>query len=444
VDLGGPEPTAILGVGESGHHAFVCAATTDTDGSGALEVTLHPRGDLLGDALGLWLLDASHPPWPFDALLALAPSARFAVVRTGQRTLLKDAVLETETDLTALGAAAEDPSFPASVTFDGASRRMTYLSVKDGRAQLVVRELESGKEARLPPLDAAALARVQLDPVGDWVFVESGTAPAKPITPPAVCPRPVARFTAPRAGRSPALQAITVGSTAWQAVRGLLAPLGRGLVRRAADGSLVVEEPGGAPIELAPARCEAKLVHWDGVRERLLVTCKRERGRPQLALVGPGVFLPLEAEFAARDDAPWRAEVKRLIPVYPGQDALLVDLDRQRAAPLAPRDLVLATADGNALVLRGERLVVHDADSGTERVLEVEGVRTPEVHVRGSLVVASPWLVDLGRGSVLGSFQGRPLALLASGEVAVARGRDADAGRLAQGPLTWVRATPAD
>jgi hypothetical protein len=81
-------------------------------------------------------------------------------------------------------------------------------------------------------------------------------------------------------------------------------------------------------------------------------------------------------------------------------------------------------------------LLLFDAEVGSEALLAGKLDALGDVLRNGSLVFASPFVVDVADGRVLGTITGRPLSLASSG-AALVPAQPASAESLALGPLTW-------
>jgi hypothetical protein len=127
----------------------------------------------------------------------------------------------------------------------------------------------------------------------------------------------------------------------------------------------------------------------------------------------------------------------RLVPLHPGTDAVVVDLDRGTVENLANGDRILATFETRALVLRGRSLLFHELGG---RDLPALGDVDPLAHVlrTGENMLVPPLLVDLTTGTLVGSTSTRPLAISVDGALLVPE-HDADATHFASGPLRWIK-----
>lgn len=454
--LGGDAPMAVAAAAPDGSWVAACQVLEDTNGDGKLDFSVNPRGDREGDPLAVGLSVGGAPLNPIDDLLARDPTGRYLVVRRGEQASLVDSVLRQETDLTPWGADLRDDALPhpehRALSFDASGQHLLYVKDTGAAATVVVRELGTGQETTLRAPEGRTW-RARLDPSGQWAVLaqisedRDGDGKLKWPVPAASsrrlpCPLPVVRHPGYFSRVDPTTWAVApLPGGSFRRAPDLVTPLGNRLILRDPTGRLLLEAADGARQELLPAACEGRLLYVDGQRQRALVTCRQKKGKPLLHLVGPGLNLDLGIEVTPRGDSWVSATAQRLIPIYPGQEALLVDLDQNQTFPLKERDLVLSTHLGRALVLREEQLWVVDVDSGDSTDLRVNRVRMPRVLEAGAKVAVDRWLVDLDQKTISAPLPHRPLALTPAGDVLLPRGQDSDGTHLPQGPLEWL--TPA-
>jgi hypothetical protein len=219
---------------------------------------------------------------------------------------------------------------------------------------------------------------------------------------------------------------------------GLVALLSDAIIERDPDLALVRVRTEGARTALVKKGCEARLLHVDAARRLILVTCVGKKGRNDAVLVGSDFSKPLGLELAASTGDHTLSGAPRLIPLHPGNDAVLVDLDQKSVEPLIAGDRIVATSGTRALVLRGRSLLIHEL-GGHDRATLGDIAPLGHVFKTGSIVLAPPLVVDVAAGELLGTTSARALAVSIDGSVLVPDGRAADAGHLAVGPLRWKR-----
>ena len=218
---------------------------------------------------------------------------------------------------------------------------------------------------------------------------------------------------------------------------------GRQLIRRRADGALLLEREGRSYV-LGTDVCQGRVLFAEPERQLLLIGCalpkKPWRFGVELWAGLTRRALPIDVAALAVDE-PARPRV-RLFPLYPGADTLLFDAERQSLRRFEPGDLALAVHDDHALIRRGRTALIYDARSDQLRALPGKLDPYSEALQTGPMVHASPFVVDLTTGRWVGNVSGRPLALSISGAVLLPA-VPATAEALAHGPLFWQSPEPA-
>lgn len=426
--IGSEHPVLFVRASHSGAWVLYCQARHDGDGDGRIAVALGPHGALVGDVLAAELALAGGRTLAVDGVTASDASGRWLVALVGGKLALIDAKA---------GAVTELGAGPAPAAFDFASTRLVYVARRAGTENTLVRELSTGRETAIavPP---GSVWRIETEPLGAHAILRQ-TAPGarRPDTsapPPCASALPVFAATAPKGVASVVAVAPLAGGIA-QLVDGFVVALRAGIVVRQPDGRLVLRDD--PAVELSDASCGARVLHADPARNLLLVACAAVTGRPPLELVGPGFRKPLDLDvsFLGHDMPPRASE--RLVPIYPGAETALVDLERGSVVKLRTGDAIVATSGANALVRRGDRLVIADVDSSIEMLLPGKTAPLAVALATERMAVVAPLVVDTRRARLLGSVAGDPLAIALDGRVLVARGEPADADHLAMGPLEW-------
>jgi hypothetical protein len=256
------------------------------------------------------------------------------------------------------------------------------------------------------------------------------------------CEGPMPRFGMwERGGDDVALRVAKATGGIARDVPGLVVPMGDTVVERDPDGTILRVDAAGKRAPLARKGCEARLLHVDSGRGLALLTCQDAKGKNEAVLVGQGPPKPLGLTLSVAPGDHWLEGSPRLVPLHPGNDAALLDLDRREVEMLTTGDRILATSGARALVLRGHSLVLH-ALGGSDH--EFSGELSPLFHVvrAAAVLFVAPFVVDLARGELIGKAEERALAVSADGALLVAEGSAADATHLARGPLRW-KATAA-
>lgn len=411
-----------------------------------------------------------------DDVLARDPSGRYVIVQQAGRAVLLDAVGGTRVDLSERGADLRrlrgDYAEHRSLSFDPAGRYLAYLKAPPSAPAIVVRELASGSE-RSYSAGAGELLRVRLSADARHVAFEAlredsnhngkldWPAPEEPHRG-NVCDKPaLPRFrTFAYQGRGDAVVrgVVTLETATVRDVPELVTPLGSSLLLRAADGSLLLER-GGKRTPLAPASCSGRVLFADAERELVLAACappppKKVRGRPvppptgkrEVWLLGAGFAKNLNRElYETSVDREASAGV-RLVPLYPGSEAGVVDLERRELLPLPTGSRVLVTSGAAAVIWQGSELLRYDADKKALEPLARGVLKNPDFFQSGASVLLSPFVIVDANPPAL-THPGPALALTSGGMVLVPSSRRAEAGRvLIEGPLHWAdaRLAPPD
>lgn len=409
-----------------------------------------------------------------DDVLAQASTGRYVVVSQGGVTLLVDAVTGTRVNLSELGAdvrrARADYAEHRTLSFDARGQYFAYLRKQAGGSHIVLRALEAGVEQVASP-GAGEVFRLKLSADARYVTFDAlredtnhngkldWPAPEEPARKHA-CDKPsFPRFRSfAYQGRGDAVTRAVLSREAG-AVRDvpeLVTPLGPSLLVREADGSLRLDQ-GGKRSPLAPASCAGRVLFADGERGLVLAACappppppKKRRaaasppagGKREVWLFGSGYAKNLQRELyetATDRDAVVGA---RLVPLYAGSDASVLDLERRELSPLPAGSRVLASNGAQALIWRGNDLHRYDALTKQELRLAHGVLKNPELLQAGSSVLLSPFVILGCDGPALHS-PGRPLALSTSGFVLTAASGAPAAGGppgAIHGPLHWVDA----
>jgi hypothetical protein len=420
---------------------------------------------------GAWLVvcrqnGAPHPELavngrglePVDDLLGWDPTGEFVVIRRTGVVWLVDVATNARTNLSELAFDDRDDVLDyrqhRALAFDPRGEILAY--VRKGRAPaLVMRSLATGAERTLTNL-AGEPWRLAWEGSGATLVVES--APEDPARPGhadfpvhlrkgarLACSGLLPHFhvNADSGVRPTAVLVPRDGSGARPAPDFAL-PFGADYVGRGADGALALVRA-GKRWPLADAECGGRVLLADPTRDLLLVSCTNDKVRPKrvgVELVGPGFRQELGVVVQSMALDRWPEAPSRLVPLYPGSDVLLVDLDARRTSPLRAGDRVLATSGANALVRRDKALLWVDAERGTETQL-FDGIAPfAGLVVEGDLVAVGTLVMDVAAGRVLGTLPGRPLALTAGGEALVPEGGFRTNEAFAHGPLRWRAPVP--
>lgn len=489
--IGAAGPLLLQRASANHRWAVLCQARSDTDGDGAVNFQVGPRGEITGDALSTYLVRGAGEGLALEEFIDADPSGRWLIFRRAGKLELFDDYAGKSTDLSALGADDRDDvsrDLPhRALSFDAAGK-LAYLRLGGHQAgmlpgqrkeELVVRDLESGQERVFDP-GRGSVYRLRLDPTGNWLLLqvmiddtngngrfdwplpEQGQGVSKRCVPPratySVYPgRGDQLYT-----RSLYLGKLGPGRSAKLERRdGLVTPLGARLVFRRAGSRLwsrsySLGRPHTEPIELEG--CVPRVLFADAARNSLVVACepsaddikKTHNFRHAVELVrilgsGQAQRVPLGFDLAPIRSDTWGATSTgpRLLHFYPGSETRLLDMQDGRVLALKVGDIVVHTFEARALVRRRNALWLYDAEakepasSWTDLHVSVDEV-ADELH-QGRYSWISPQWVDLKEGRVLGT-QPRVLALSDDGRALVPVSPEASAEELVSGPLMWVDA----
>jgi hypothetical protein len=403
-----------------------------------------------------------------DDVLARDPSGRYVVVQQAGRAMLIDAYGGSRFDLSEVGADVRrlraDYADHRSLSFDASGRYFAYL--RRAPSTIVVRELSNGSERAFPAgpgellsLRLSADARyVSFEALRDdtnhngkldWPVPEEASRSSVCEKPP--LPR-LRTFGYQGRGDTPVRGVVSLDSGAMRDVPELVTPLGSSLLLRAADGSLLLERAGKRS-SLAPASCAGHVLFADAERELVVAACaplppKKLRGKPlpapsgkrEVWLLGAGYAKNLQSELYETSIDRDAVVGARLVALYPGSEAGLLDLDRRELLPLATGSRVLATNGPLAVVWQGSDLFRYDATAKSQERLAHGVLKNPDFFRSGSSILLSPFVIVGASAPALVS-PGPALAITASGMVLVASASRAASGQIAiEGPLHWLDA----
>lgn len=457
-DIGGPGELRLIASSASGTWVALCSA-------GAPTPTL-----VLGSGSGE----------PIDELLAQDASGRYVVVLQSGVARLIDAVSGARVSLSELGADVRrvraDYAGHRTLSFDPSGRWLAYLRRQGSDRQIVVRELATGVE-RAFAAGAGDVYRLALSADARYVVFEAlredtnnngkldWPSPEDSATTKACDPPALPRFRSfGYQGRGDALSRalVSLDDGSVHDVPELVTPLGRSLLVRESDGSLKLEQRGKRAL-LAPASCAGRVLFADAERELVLAACsppppppKKGRSLPAVAssgkrqvwLFGAGFAKDLQSELYETSTDRDAVIGTRLVPLYPGSSAALVDLERRELLPLTAGSRVIMTRGAQALLWRDSDLLRYDAQTKAEQKLAHGVWKNPDLLQAGGAVLLSPFVVVDLQGPA-GASPPRALALSAGGFVltessATEAAADAPApgkrGAVIHGPLHWVDA----
>ncbi|HYJ07631.1 MAG TPA: hypothetical protein VEX18_01445, partial [Polyangiaceae bacterium] len=220
----------------------------------------------------------------------------------------------------------------------------------------------------------------------------------------------------------------------------LVTPLGAQLLVRENDASLRLDHD-GKRVALAPSSCSGRVLFAEAERGLALVSCAlpKKPGKRSVWLFAAGYAKDLQSELYETSIDREAVSGVRLVPLYPGSETALVDLERRELLPLAIGSRVLAVSGDLALVWRGSELLRYDARTKSETRVAQGVLKNPDLLQAGTAaVLLSPFVIVDGFATALNSPSERPLALSVTGHVLT--GTPGANGDATEGPLHWLDA----
>jgi hypothetical protein len=414
--------------------------------------------------LALELIRGDQGSEHVDDLLAWDATGRWLVTREKRSALLVNVLTGDRTDLTALGFDDRDDVLDQrqhrALAFDPRGEVLAYLR-RRGSPELVLRTLAGGEERVVKALVGEPW-RMAWDASGEKLVVStiaddstrngSLDFPARLRKGPRLaCSGVLPKFhVAAEVGDRPATVLVARDGATATRTDDLAVPFGAGFVARGADGALTLVRE-GRRLPLADADCLGRVLVADPTRDLALISCTNDKPLPLpngkkrpkrvgVELVGIGYRQELGVVVQPMALDRWPETPRRLVPLYPGSDTVLVDLDQRRMLPLRPGDRVLATSGARALVRRERAVLSFDADRGVEVPLVANVEAFAGLFVAGAFVAVGSTLLDTAAASVVGTLPGRPLLLTPSGDALIAEGGPPSGDGFARGPLRFHRA----
>jgi hypothetical protein len=415
-----------------------------------------------GEPVAAQLVIGSGPGERIDDVLARDASGRYLVVLQQGKALLIDSMTSARVDLSALGAdvrrAKQDYGQHRSLSFDARGEHLAYLRRQGTQTQIVVRALPDGSERTFEP-GAGEVFRLRFSPDARYLTFE---AIREDTTHNGKLDWPVPEESKDRSACASAAlpklrsyQYLGRGDAVTRAVVSLVdgkvrdlpelvTPLGTRLLVRESDGSLRLDSD-GKRTALAPATCAGRVLFADADREQVLVSCAipKKTGKRAVWLFATGFAKDLQSELYETTTDREAVAGTRLVPLYPGSDASLVDLERREVLPLAAGSRVVQTSNDRALVWRGSDLFSYAAHGKREELVAQGVLKNPDLLQTGDVTLLSPFVVVGASGPALSIPTSSPLALSSTGHVLA--GNQTEPGRAAttdgiRGPLHWLDA----
>lgn len=447
---GTAHPTMLQVVDPAGQWMVMCQARRDTDGDGKISSSFDDHhGTAMGDDVEPYLMLGPGAGQRIDDYVAHDPSGRWvAVIRAG-RLILIDARKRKEWDLSKSGAVTDDvdPVFGphAAASFDAAGQRCLYVRRTNERTFVVVRNLATNEEAVIDP-GPGLFHRARIEPSGHWALIRvvaKDTDGNGKLELPYIhsslsdrrCRGEVGAYsTFGRSGDDDVLRvARTSGGKAIE-VKGLVAPIGEGLLCRRADGALVMRQNDGKQREVAAPGADALLYARAASTDAfVLAYVGKDGGRPLWLHKGSrSVKLPTARRTEVDEDTILHGRWWPHTHVTP--EAGIADLERG----------VLVRTPGRAVRVHGDRmllrrssgLVIRDLVTGKEWPVPGAMEGSWRLQQTGAALAEAGRVIHLLDPKRSGTYEGTALAVTGDGRVL--RGSAKKHG-LVIGPLRWVR-----
>lgn len=450
--LGTAHPTLLVSADPEARWVAICQARNDTDRDGKIEVGVGYHGETYGDELAPYLVIGDGPGSELDDFVTASRDGRRIVVVEKKRLIVIDVTTAERLDLSALGADASDDPRPfgphRAASFDARGEKLLYVRRKAGRHVIVVRELDTGNETVVDP-GKGLLWRADLSEDGTWVqawvVAKDGDKNGKLELPSMHtslsarrCRGPITSYSTGGMRGDPPERRLAPASGGTARDRGdVVGNLGDGLVVRGNSGELELVRA-KKRVSVAPSGCDAKLLHTDAARGKILIGCNDGGRADSYALLfGPNGSKRLELRtlHASRQfDVRWVG-----VNGY-ASDAFL-DLASDRVHPLGQHEWVRASDGPRAIVSfwdgkdsREVRWV--DVERGKRRTLIALGKHHGQAAaVAGPMIAIANKVFDARTGRELGRYDREPLAIDLRGRLlqpATDRRHS-----VAPGPLTW-------
>ncbi|HYH94835.1 hypothetical protein [Hyalangium sp.] len=483
--FGTEHPFVLQAVSPEGRWLIACQAREDTTGDGKISVAVGHHGNIHGDKLEQYLFLEPGPGERIDDFISADRKGRFIVVVRGSSLRLIDTQAGTERELAPLqpnDRERDDALLPPPIArFSRDGRLLLFLRKEAGKVVAIVRELASGRE-QVVDAGTGELRRAWLEPSGAWalfqVLVEDTDKDGTLRWPvertslaPARCRGPVMSFSRSGwKGDIPVARIRRVEEGPLYEGKDVLGPVGPSMLRRGAQGELLVEDASGRQTEWVPAACKGRVLHADAERQLLVVACTAagNDAPAPVELHGASIHQPLglSVESPFKDnlfEEPSRfVQLNRATPIASSlaakdldpqleEETFIVDLEQRTRRPVLEElesmrgtwALLSETLEkGEAWDRRKTRVSLLNLATGAQTVLAESQIRSD--LTAGPLVLSSGVLVDLDAGRMLGQISepaGSMLALDSQGRVlrssAAASEKRTPIEGIPWGPVRW-------
>lgn len=419
------------------HRSWIvlCQAREDTNGDGMIQVEYAHHGAPFGDQMRTYFIQGQGPGTPIDRFIGSDPTGRYLVMEEHGKFVLRDTREGRVRDFSAWGLDFERDPSPAT------GPRTAQFGAR-GKYLLLLRAQAPGQSARITLLGLADQSVRELDagpgrvwhaglsPTDDWVFTRVVTRDSngngkldlpevQTTLDDAPCGSPASYSTfGLREGHDEIeVRILPVEGGAARPATGFIAFMGKKLLRRLPDKSVVLEDAAGRRQELVPATCRGPVVEANSTFDAVLAAC----GVDDLPRMGDGasegslsdkVRLHAFAIGRHRDlgiaPDPWAGEVDRtcdtrFIPLVTGRNTTYIfDFQTLVPHPLPPGELC-ASHEGRALFRNASRETwLFDINGSSPRKITDEGCYSGGSNGRWSLIGNE--LFDFDAKAIVGRF----------------------------------------
>jgi len=471
--LGSPDPYWAAQVSPDGSRILLCQARRDLDGNGRIASWRGLEGEVGGDRLMPYLVNADGTESELDPVVGSdAGLSRLLVVRQGA-LLYNDAVTRTVIDLRAPWR-NPDPERGAMVASIDPKGRV-LLFTRDGG--LVAWDVAAGVERAIDAGPGLVL-KASIHPDGDWVVLEKVIAdtdgdgvldgPANPDVPRDACGNQIVAASAAAApagaekrrevGDEVRVFVLPIGALLGEKaepreIPGFEQVAGELILQRKADGTFAWSEGE----DLTPPGCKPEVEQILPRVHRIIFKCQNGK----IGVSGQGFSKWLEAGRETFTTLDFTDRNARLVTLARGkkerQKLTLVDTTDGAAKSLARGERVLATA-GSRVLLQGPCgrkreaghgcLTMLDVITGDAKKLDLARVRPELVQCEltqrtSDVVVAAGVVLDLGTGRPLGLFLRCPVLVTQTGKLLYgAEHQVLGESGVPRGPLYWLAPLP--
>ena len=279
--IGTADPILLRAIAPDGRWAFVCQ-DRDPD-SHRKDRTVGIHGETFGLDLRPYLIVSAGPGFPIDEFVESDPTGRFIAARVDGRFTLIDTKTVRVTALVVAKGPGNRLAIEHLTAFDAKGHHMLYERQSRQSYQLVVRELDSGRES-ITEAGTKPIRRAQLTSNGRWIIAEiseedDSVRTVTDLTV-AACRGPQASYFSSGVGGSSRLTRAwaRVGESHMHETPGLIRPVNGALLVRDSEGSIIRVSSTGKEVRV-PRGCGGRVIYSDDDGQRILAVCAGQSAR---------------------------------------------------------------------------------------------------------------------------------------------------------------------